>query len=509
MGGRRLDTISTSHERRWYILLTVGIATFLSSLNNSIVNTILPVIERDLHIPLGQSVWIVLLYLLVLSVLLIPLGRLSDLVGRRRIFLTGFTVFVAASLACGLAHTYLLLLVGRALLAIAGAMLLSVGPALLTTTFPGNQRGRALGLQALMTYLGLALGPLIGGLLTDWFGWHSVFYSAVPVGLVGLGLGLWAIPKSSPEAVTKLDWPGTASFIIAMASIVFLMNSSAFTEHGPSFFIVLGVIFAASTIAFLIQQRRSPQPLIDLSLFGIRNFGFGTLGAIVNYLCFFLALFLLPFYLSNVLHLSPSATGLWLTLMPVMMMLSAPPAGAWSDKYGSRMLSTIGMALSGAGLAMFGLMAATNHHTLATILLALGLIFSGLGTGMFAAPNNAAILKAAPRTKQGMASGTLATARYIGMMGGITIGGSLFATLLTHFQRSGPLGSPRTYSPVTAAQPGATAPATAHVTVLMSGHAAFLHALSLVMWIGVGFAILGVLCTLSMQTRADDLHGRV
>lgn len=462
-----METTLHGYKRRWLVLLTVGIATLLSSLNNSIVNTTLPVIKQSLHISLVQSEWIVLIYLLVLSLLLLPLGRLSDVVGRRRIFLLGFLVFIAASLICGMAQRYSILLIGRAMLAIAGAMLLSVGPALLTTTFLPNERGRALGLQALMTYLGLALGPFVGGLLTDWFGWQSVFYSTVPFGLFGLILGLYVIPNPRIHHKVPLDWLGTLYYVMGMTSLVLLLNGNAMRVQDGALVIVLSVVFVLSISLFLHQQRTALHPLVDLELFRIRNYGFGTLGAIVNYLCFFLALFLLPFDLSVVFHLSASATGLWLTLMPLVMMLSAPPAGAWSDKYGSRNVSSVGMSLSGLGLALFALMAQTKHQTLTLVLLALGFIFSGLGTGLFAAPNNVAILKSAPPSKQGMASGTLATARYIGMMGGITIGGSLFARLNTHFS--------------------------AHVKQ------PFVLAFSSVMWIGVTFALLGVGCTLSMQ----------
>ena len=212
--------------KRWLILLSVGLATLLSSLNNSIVNTILPLIGKKLQINLGESEWIVLIYLLVLSLLLLPMGRFSDLLGRRRIFLLGFVSFIVASAICGLAPSYGLLIFGRGLLGIAGAMLLSVGPALLTTTFPPEKRGQALGLQALMTYLGLALGPLIGGWLADTLGWQSVFYSAIPVALVALTLGILSIPRQTRANQPVPTWSNTLTFMVSISALVLLLNPS-------------------------------------------------------------------------------------------------------------------------------------------------------------------------------------------------------------------------------------------------------------------------------------------
>ncbi|MCY0887382.1 MAG: MFS transporter [Alicyclobacillaceae bacterium] len=460
---------TVAYSKRWIVLWSVGIATLLSTLNNSIVNTILPIMEHDLHIRLGQSEWIVLMYLLVLSLLLLPMGRLSDFIGRRRLFLVGFLLFAIAAVVCGITDDYGVLVFGRGLMAVAGSMLLSVGPALLTTTFPRNQRGKALGLQALMTYLGLALGPVVGGALTDWLGWNSVFYLTIPFALAGFLLALWSVPQIQKSGTARLDVASTATFILSLAALVLLLNSSVITSMRGLVLPALAVLFCLTAFLFIRRQLNLQNPLVDLPLFRVRNFGFGTLGAILNYLCFFVALFLLPFYLTRVLHDSAGITGLWMTLMPLVMMISAPLAGAWSDRVGSRILSSVGMAANALGLAAFAVMAVLGPSVVRTSLLLTGLLVTGLGTGLFAAPNNAAILKAAPQSKQGMASGTLATARYVGMMAGITIGGSLMDYILVRLT----------------AQPSS-----------LSG---FEEAVAAVMWIGTAFGILGMFCTLAMQ----------
>lgn len=464
----QISTKTPTVRPNW-ILFTVGLATLLSSLNNSIINTVLPVINRALHLNLGESAWVVLIYLLVLSLFLLPLGRLSDLLGRRRIFLLGFLLFAAASILAGFAKSFGMLVFGRGLLALAGSMLLSVGPALITTTFPATQRGKALGIQALMTYLGLTLGPLVGGSLTQWFGWQSIFYSTVPVALIGFFIGLATIPSQlSGQNHSRLDGWSTFLYILAMVAVILMLNSNVLDMNPVLINTVLGLITLVAGLTFVLRQNRLTDPLIDVRLFKLRNFGFGTLGAIFNYLCLFLALFLLPLYMSDNLKLSPSSTGLWLTLLPFFMMISAPIAGAMSDKIGSRILSTSGMAANVLGLLCFALILPAPRSLLWPLLV-VGLVLTGLGTGLFAAPNNAAIMHAAPASKQGMASGTLATARYVGMMGGITVGGSLFDTLLKRSSASG-------------VHPAFT----------------FTQAFSLVMWVGLGFGILGVGCALAM-----------
>lgn len=413
-----------SRKQLRLILFTVGLGTLLSSLYNSVMNTILPFVDHALHISVSLSTWAVLSYLLVLSVLLLPVGRISDSLGQRPLLLLGFLLFGLATLWCGLANQFFILVIARALQAVAGAMILSVGPALLTTTFPPSERGKVLGLQATMTYLGLALGPFIGGWLTEWFGWHSVFWATSPLALVGLGLGFFCIPKTNRTSI-RLDYQGSLYYGIAIISLIFLLNPAVVPQPRLYWVVGLSMVCLLSGILFIRKQRTIARPLIDLRLFRKRNFGFGTLGAILNYLCFFIALFLLPLYLSDQRHWTAGKIGLWMTVTPIVMMIAAPVAGALYDRIGSRLLSTLGMLANALSLFALALIPA-QIHVLFTLLLLVSLLLGGLGTGLFAPPNNAAILQSAPAHQQGVASGTLATARYLGMMGGITIGGSLF-----------------------------------------------------------------------------------
>jgi EmrB/QacA subfamily drug resistance transporter len=461
-----MTILTQAYHRQWYVLVTVGIGTFLSSLNTSITNTVLPVIQKTLHLALSQSEWIVLIYLLILTLFLLPVGRLSDLWGHRRIFLFGFGLFTCAASFCGLSTNFRSLLWGRGLLALAGSMILSVGPALLTSTFPAEQRGRVLGIQAIMTYIGLSLGPVLGGWLTEVWGWPATFWIIVPFGLLGLALGTWAVPRVVHEHRERLDLKGSFFFVIGMTAATLLLNSKAIMQYRGLVIVLLLICFVISTWAFIHVERKQQDPLLDLNLFLIRNFGFGTFGAALNYLCFFLTLFLLPFYFDHVLRWSSTVTGTYLMMTPLVMMICAPIAGALSDRTGPRLLTTSGMFFSTLSLISFGIMA---EFTSAHLILIIGLLLAGLGTGTFVVPNNSAVLGAASGAKQGVASGTLAMFRYIGMMAGITVGGSLFDLLLSHFSNAG--------SDVTTA---------------------FLEAFSWVMWVGAVFGIVGIVCTLSM-----------
>lgn len=471
-----MDKAPLSEHKKWLILLCVGIGTFLSSLNSSLTNTILPTIERSLKISLGQSEWIVLIYLLILTVALVPIGKLSDLWGHRTIFLSGFALFTCAALICGLAQSFRLLFSGRALLALGGAMILSVGPAIITTTFPPEQRGRVLGLQALMTYIGLSLGPLVGGFMTQNWGWQSTFFVTVPFSISGLLLGAKVVPRIAAEKRTKqnIDVKGIALFILAMGSLTLLLNSNSLTALRVIVLPLLLIVFALSFCLFLRAERQAPSPMIDLRLFRIRNFGFGSLGAALNYLCFFLTLFIIPFYFDRIWHSTALTAGLYLSITPLVMTICSPVAGALSDRSGSRAFSMLGMLFSTISLILFGLMIPAPPAP-ARCLLILGLVFAGLGTGTFAAPNNSAILGAAPSSQQGVASGVLATFRYFGMIAGTTVGGSLLDLLTAHF-----------------------------ATQDLNAASAFLHAFAATMAIGTVFGILGFACASAMTRKVRE-----
>lgn len=421
------EVASVSAHSRWWVLLTVGIGTFMSALDGSVVNTILPVLERAFPGGVAGVEWVVTIYLLVVSGLLLGFGRLGDLIGYRPAYLTGFAVFVAGSAACGAASGLGWLVACRALQAVGAAMLFANGPALLTTSFPGSQRGRALGLQATMTYLGLTAGPSLGGWLAESLGWRSVFYINVPIGAIGLALGLWAIPRTCPaKHRVAFDWWGAGAFLVGLTALLLALDQGHAWGWTSWPIVASGAIALAALAGFFVLERRGPAPMVDLSLFRSRVFVSAVLSALLNYIAVYGILFLLPFYLMQGRGLSPAEAGLVLTAQPIVMAVVAPISGAASDRIGTRWPAIVGMAVMAVGLSLLSRVGVSTP--MAEV--ALGLAVVGLGTGVFISPNNSALMGSAPREAQGVAGGILATARNVGMVLGTGVAGATFTTVM-------------------------------------------------------------------------------
>lgn len=306
-------------------------------------------------------------------------------------------------------------------------MLASNAPAIVTGNFPAAQRGRAFGLVSTMTYLGLTVGPSLGGWLTGMFGWRTIFYINVPVGALALALGLVFIPKDLPaEVAQRFDVPGAVVFLMGLTALLLGLNKGA--EWGWASPAVLGLLASALVLlaVFIQIERRSAAPMLDLSLFRTPLFSTSAISAVLNYICVYSITFLLPFYLIQGQGLDPAHAGLLLTVQPVIMAISAPVSGALSDRIGSRLPGMLGMGMLGLGLFLLSRLAAGSE----TWLVVVGLAAAGLGTGTFIAPNTSALMGAAPRARQGIASGVMAAARNFGMVLGIGLAGAIFTTHL-------------------------------------------------------------------------------
>jgi EmrB/QacA subfamily drug resistance transporter len=415
-------------DRKWWILLAVGIGTFMSALDGSVANIILPVVSRAFQTDIATIEWVVTIYLLVVSGLLLSFGRLGDLYGHKPVYVSGFVIFVLGSAMCGLAPTGAALIAFRAFQALGAAMLLSNSPAILTKNFPAAQRGQALGLQATMTYLGLTVGPSLGGWLTDRFGWHAVFFINVPVGLLALALSIRFIPRDpAAERVEGFDRAGALAFTAGLVALLLALNQgSAWGWTSPA---ILALSLAAVLVltAFIRIEQRVEHPMLDLSLFRQRLFSAATASAVLNYICIYSVLFLLPFYLIQGRGLTPEQAGLLLTAQPLIMAIAAPLSGTLSDRIGSQLPGTLGMAILAVGLFLLSRLGPDSPQS--SVIVALAIV--GLGTGMFVSPNNSALMGAAPRHRQGIAAGVLATARNIGMVLGVGMAGAIFTTVQT------------------------------------------------------------------------------
>jgi EmrB/QacA subfamily drug resistance transporter len=412
--------------RKWWVFLSIGVGTFMSALDGSVVNSLLPVMRGALRTSVSEIEWVVTIYLLVVSGVLLGFGRLGDLRGHKDVYVVGFAGFTLSSVLCGFSPSARWLIAFRGLQAISAAMLFANAPAILTRSFPPHQRGRVLGLQATMTYLGLTTGPALGGLLARHLGWQSVFFINLPVGILGTLLSARAIARDRPAGdVPPFDRAGAGLFFAALFALLLALNQGHSWGWGST--TTLGLLAGAAVLfaVFLRLERRRPHPMLDLSLFQ-PAFSSSTLSAMLSYVALYSIVFLVPFYLIQARGLASDRAGLLITAQPVLMMVTAPVAGVLSDRLGTRLLCAAGMAVLAGGLLLLSLLdGATSLWTVA-----LGLAVCGLGFGAFVAPNNSRLLGAAPRNRQGIASGVLAAARNVGMVLGVGLAGAVYTTVL-------------------------------------------------------------------------------
>ena len=418
--------------QKWGILVAVGIGTFMTALDTSVVNTVLPVIGKNFNEVLTNVEWVVTIYLLVLSGLLLSFGRLGDIRGHKTIYLSGFVIFIAGSLLSGIAPNAGLLIAFRGLQALGAAMLAANSPAILTKSFPAQQRGQALGLQATMTYLGLTAGPALGGWLASIFGWRVVFYINLPVGIAAIWLSMHYIPSdSNHKQGEQFDFMGGITFLLGLGALLLGLNQGE--EWGWSSVPIMGLLLSAIIFLsiFIYVEKHVKLPMLDLSLFTRLPFSMTAASAVINYIGVYSCIFLMPYYLIQGRGFSTAQAGLILVAQPVVMAVIAPISGTLSDRIGTRLPAVFGMAILSAGIFLLSRLSAES--SIASIMMALAVI--GLGTGSFISPNNSALMGSAPKTRQGIAAGILATSRNFGMVLGVGISGAIFTTVLAHESR--------------------------------------------------------------------------
>ena len=420
---------------KWGVLLAVGLGTFMSALGESILATILPAIQASFSSNVAAIEWVVTVYLLVVSGLLLTCGRLGDLYGQKRVYIIGLGVFMLGSVLCALAPSAPALIALRTLQALGAAALFANAPAILTRHFPARQRGQALGLQVTLTYLGLTLGPSLGGWLAHQAGWQSVFYLNLPLGLLAGWLSWRALPEEAPaQGRQGFHLAGALTLLGGLTVLLLGLNRGeawGWTSSGVLSLLGIGVLLLS---AFLAVEQRVAAPMVDLHLLAHPAFAAALISAVLNYMCIFSVVFLLPFYLIQGRGLSTAQAGLLLTAQPLVMALVAPWSGTLSDRIGSRRPATLGMAVLAAGLFLLARLGPASP--LGTV--AAGLALVGLGTGLFTSPNTSALMGAAPDTARGVAAALLATARHIGMGLGIALAGAIYTTVLAQEPGVGP-----------------------------------------------------------------------
>ena len=418
---KRPERIRNRPSSFWLAVGAVCIGAFMGQLDASIVTVALPTLQRTFHSSVGAVTWVGLSYLLVLVATVVAVGRFADMWGRKLLYVYGFGVFIIGSALCGLAPGLGWLIGFRALQAVGAALLQANSIAIIVLAVPKPSLGKAIGIQGAAQAVGLAFGPSVGGLLLAAGGWRLIFFVNVPFGIVGMVAGILLIPRSRHlQDRVPFDWQGFTLFfpaVVALFAAISFGNARGWTS--PS---ILGLLVGGSIliVAFILRERRCPEPMLDLRLFRRSRFSAGITSGLLSYLVMFGVLFLVPFYLERGVGLGSGQAGLELMVMPVALGLTAPFAGRIADRVGARPLTVGGMAAVAGGLIALGVF----RPATGPFLMLLAVV--GVGMGAFTPPNNAAIMGSAPPDQAGVASGVLNMTRGMGTSLGLAVTGLVF-----------------------------------------------------------------------------------
>ena len=412
---------------KWWTLVAVCLGTFMLLLDITIVNVALPDIQRVLQSSFSGLQWVVDAYALTLAAFLLTAGSLADMYGRRLLYLIGLVVFTCASVLCGFAVSPLMLQLSRAVQGIGGAIMFAVSLALLADAFRGKDRGTAFGVWGAVTGLAVAIGPLLGGVLTSGLSWRWIFFVNVPIGIAAVAIAVTKVAESRSPRASRPDWPGFVLFTVALSSLVYALiesNQRSFTDG-----LVLGCFAATAVllIAFVVVERRSQHPMFDLSLFRLPTFSGGLAAAFGLSASIFAMLLYLVLYLQDILGYSPLATGVRLMVISGGILATSTVAGRLTSRVPVRLLIGPGLIVVGVGLLLMrGLDAGSSWTHLIP-----GMIAAGLGVGMVNPPLASTAVGVVPPQRAGMASGINSTFRQVGIATGIALLGTLFSNKVT------------------------------------------------------------------------------
>jgi EmrB/QacA subfamily drug resistance transporter len=427
----------------WAVFAAVALGTFMATLDSSIVNVALPTLAHTFGATVTQIEWVSLSYVLTITGLLLPFGRLGDSLGRRRVFLAGLALFTLGSGACALSFSTGTLVAARLLQGIGASMLSANSVALITAAFPREIRGRALGMVGAVVGLGLTVGPPIGGLMLTHFGWPSIFLINLPIGVFGVLLGRSVLPREprADHAAAGAAAPGGVSgaarppfdTVGALLSLVFLIGLTLALSRGTAWgwtspaTLACGLGAFAALALFIMVERRAAEPLVDFAFFADAAFRVPMLSLFASFVALFAAVFLVPFYLQRTAGMEPAAVGRVLVTVPLLLLLVSPVSGVLSDRLGSRTLSLAGLSATSLGLALLAwLLGNASERPLGVLPIIGGLFVVGLGQGLFQPPNSSSAMSSVPFERLGLASGLLATMRNLGTLFGIGLAAAVY-----------------------------------------------------------------------------------
>ncbi|NJP06485.1 MAG: MFS transporter [Chloroflexaceae bacterium] len=419
-----MQQIEIDYESKWYAMATVSMGVFLATIDASIVNVAQPTLQQALNTSFALVQWVVLAYLLVLTTLMLSMGRLADILGKKQLYLVGFIVFTASSALCGLAPSVEWLIAGRIVQAVGAAMIMAIGPAIITESFPAAERGKALGIIGAVVSIGIVFGPVAGGLILQALSWHWIFFVNVPIGIIGSFMVIRFVVSITPDGNQRFDYSGAA--IMCISLLLLLLGLTIGQEVGfaaPAVLALMGVSLIGFVVFVLVEQRVA-QPMIDLDLFRVKPLSIGVLNGFLVFVLIGGLLYLMPFYLKHILHHDDLTTGLLLAALPIGLGITSPISGMLSDRFDTNIITLIGLIVLLVGF----LFASTIDAHTTMVGYVVRFLPIGLGLGFFQSPNNSAILGVAPRHQLGIVSSMLGLSRTLGQTVGIPVLNALWVS---------------------------------------------------------------------------------
>lgn len=425
------QTSEKIYKNRMLILFNIVLMTFMATLDSSIVNVALPKMTEQLSVSSEAIAWVVSSYLIVIVGTILIFGRLGDIIGKTRVFHYGIVIFTIGSLLCGISNSFILLIVARVVQGIGAAATMATNQGIITQVFPSSERGKALGISGTFVALGSMAGPPLGGLIVDALNWKYIFLINVPIGIFVFLLGLRILPKSTNIVKEKLDVMGAVLFTVAIVSLFLALILGE--EYGYQNFMILGgfILFIVSFIVFILVERKTEVPLLQLKIFQNRLFSLSIFCAFTSFIAISSTTIIMPFYLQYTLKYSPGFTGVILMVYPLILAIVAPVSGYLSDKIGSELLTFVGLTMNSIGLFLMSTLKVNT--SLITLIIFISIM--SIGNGLFQSPNNSLTMSNAPRNMLGISGSVNALIRNLGMISGISL-----AVLILYSRMSYKLG---------------------------------------------------------------------
>lgn len=415
---------SVDYSRKWYVMAAVSMGVFLATIDGSIVNVALPTLVRAFDTEFAVVQWVVLAYLLAVTTLMLSVGRLGDMLGKKPLYAAGYVIFTLGSALCGLSPSVYWLIGFRVVQAVGAAMMMALGTAIVTEAFPPSERGKALGITGSMVSIGIVVGPVLGGLLIGALSWRWIFFVNLPIGIVGTGMVLRFVPAFKPAGRQRFDLAGALTLFAGLMALLLALTLGQQMGFTASPVLALFATSFICLVVFVTIERRVRFPMIDLGLFRNRLFSVNLITAFMIFISLAGTIILMPFYLENVLGYETRSVGFLLAIVPIAVGITAPISGTLSDRFGTRPITVLGLAV-----LLLGFIAVS---TLSLETTALGYVLRflpiGIGIGVFQSPNNSAVMGAVPRERLGIASSLLAITRTLGQSAGIAALGALWAS---------------------------------------------------------------------------------